>query len=174
MNLEIFNDAEAVAKMAATFIANEARAAIRERGSFVVAISGGKTPWIMLRHLADEKVEWDKVHLFQVDERIAPAGSPDRNWTHLQESLLSKAVTKSAHLHPMPVEDSNLEAGASCYAVLLHDLTGTPPVFDLVHLGLGPDGHTASLIPHDPVLKVIDRDVALTGLYQGHQRMTLT
>ncbi len=174
MNFEIFNDAEAVSKMAATFIANEARAAIRERGRFVMAISGGKTPWIMLRHLADEKVEWNKVHLFQVDERIAPAGSPDRNWTHLQETLLNEQATKSVHLHPMPVEDSNLEAGASSYAVLLHDLTGTPPVFDLVHLGLGPDGHTASLIPHDPVLKVIDRDVALTGLYQGHQRMTLT
>ncbi|MBX9577131.1 MAG: 6-phosphogluconolactonase [Chthoniobacterales bacterium] len=174
MDIKITNDAETVAKMAATFIANEARAAIRERGRFVMAVSGGKTPWIMLRHLADEKVEWDNVHLFQVDERVAPAGSADRNWTHLQESLLSKTETKSVHLYPMPVESSALESGASSYATLLNDLTGTPPVFDLVHLGLGPDGHTASLTPGDPVLKVIDRDVALTGLYQGHQRMTLT
>lgn len=174
MNLEILNDAESVAKLAASFIANEARAAIRDRGRFVMAVSGGKTPWIMLRHLADEKVEWDKVHLFQVDERIAPAGSPDRNWTHLQESLLSNSETKAVHLYPMPVEASDLAAEATAYATKLHDLTGNPPVFDLVHLGLGPDGHTASLIPGDQVLKVIDRDVALTGLYQGHQRMTLT
>ena len=166
MILEILNDAEAVAKTAATFIANEARASIRERGRFVLAVSGGKTPWIMLRHLADETVEWDKIHIFQVDERIAPAGSADRNWTHLQESLLNKEVTKSVHLHPMPVENPDLEAGALAYT--------TPPVFDLVHLGLGPDGHTASLIPGDSVLKVIDRDISLTGLYQGHQRMTLT
>ena len=174
MDIKITNDSETVAKMAATFIANEARAAIRERGRFVMAVSGGKTPWIMLRHLADENVEWDKVHLFQADERVALAGSADRNWTHLQESLLSKAETKPVHLYPMPVESSALESGASSYATLLHNLTGTPPVFDLVHLGLGPDGHTASLTPGDPVLKVIDRDVAITGLYQGHQRMTLT
>jgi 6-phosphogluconolactonase len=174
MNLKILNNSEAVAKMAATIITDEARAAIRERGCFVMAVSGGKTPWIMLRHLAEEPLEWDKIHLFQVDERIAPSGSPDRNWTHLKESLLSKPATQSAHLHPMPVNDPDLEAGASDYATLLHKLTGIPPVFDLVHLGLGPDGHTASLIPGDPVLEVIDRDVALTGIYQAHRRMTLT
>jgi 6-phosphogluconolactonase len=139
-----------------------------------MAVSGGATPWGMLRFLAEEKVEWDKVHLFQVDERVAPAGSPDRNWTHLQESLLKNDETKSIHLYPMPVEASDLETAASSYADLLHDVAGAPPLFDLIHLGLGPDGHTASLVPGDPVLKIIDRDIALTSIYRGHQRMTLT
>ncbi len=174
MNFKIANDVESVAKMAATFIANEACAAIQARGQFVMAVSGGKTPWIMLRHLAEEKLEWSKIHIFQVDERIAPAGSADRNWTHLQESLLTNDETKEVHLYPMPVEASDLTTGASSYATELHHLTQAPPVFDLIHLGLGADGHTASLIPGDPVLKVLDHDVAITGLYQGHQRLTLT
>lgn len=174
MNLKTLNDLQSVAKAAAAYIANEARAAIQSRGKFVMAVSGGKTPWIMLRHLAEETMDWNKVHIFQVDERIAQAGSADRNWTHLQESLLNNAATKGVHLYPMPVEASDLEAGAAKYIQILHQLTGIPAVFDLVHLGLGADGHTASLIPGDPVLKIIDREIGITGLYQGHQRMTLT
>jgi 6-phosphogluconolactonase len=174
MDIKIANNTDNVAKMAASLIATEARSSIQQRGQFVMAVSGGKTPWIMLRHLLEEEMEWDKVHICQVDERIAPAGSPDRNWTHLQESLLSQGAAASLHLHPMPVENSNLEAAASSYATLLHDLIGTPAVFDLIHLGLGIDAHTASLVPGDPVLNVVSRDVALTGVYQGHRRMTLT
>lgn len=174
MNIQTADTSEAVAKTAATLIAHEARLAIEKRGSFTMAVSGGKTPWIMLRHLGKEKLDWNKIHIFQVDERIAPAGSPDRNWTHLQESLFINPATQAAHLHPMPVENTDIKAGAFAYATLLEKITGTPPVFDLIHLGLGADGHTASLIPGDPVLKVIDDDVALTGLYQGHPRMTLT
>lgn len=175
MNLQITDTPESVAKLAATFIANEARSAIQNRGRFIMAVSGGKTPWIMLRHLAEEKIDWDKVHVFQVDERIAPEGSVDRNWTHLQESFLKeKEATKAIHLYPMPVTVPDINTGADQYTQSMHDLMGVPAVFDLIHLGLGSDGHTASLIPGDPVLKVMDREVALTGLYQGHQRMTLT
>jgi 6-phosphogluconolactonase len=114
------------------------------------------------------------VQIVQVDERIAPDGDPDRNLTHLHESLLEHAPLKRAQIHAMPVNASDLDKAASDYVCELQTLAGSPPVLDLVHLGLGPDGHTASLVPGDPVLEVTDRDVALTGVYQNRRRMTLT
>ena len=174
MRIEVFAEATAVAKAAAGFIATEARAAVAARGRFVMAVSGGKTPWQMLRALADETVPWKNLHVVQVDERIAPAGDPDRNLTHLRESLLSYAPLPPDQIYAMPVEDPDLDAAAANYAQILQRIAGSPPVLDLVHLGLGPDGHTASLIPNDPVLNVADRDVALTGIYQSRRRMTLT
>jgi 6-phosphogluconolactonase len=175
MKLEMLADANAAAKSAAEFIAAEARAAVASRGRFVMAISGGRTPWIMLKALAAEDVPWPQVYVAQVDERIAPAGDADRNLTHLHESLLEQAPLKPEQVLAMPVESPDLESAAVSYAESLRAITGTPPVLDLVHLGLGPDGHTASLVPGDAVLEVADRDVALTtGLYQGRRRMTLT
>ena len=170
----ILADADAVAKEAAKVIAAEARSAVAARGRFIMAVSGGRTPWQMLRALAGEDVPWNGVHVVQVDERIAPAGDPDRNLTHLRESLLEHAPLPPEHIHAMPVEEADLEAAARSYARTLEKIAGTPPVLDLAHLGLGPDGHTASLVPQDPVLNVTDRDVALTGLYQKRRRMTLT
>jgi 6-phosphogluconolactonase len=128
----------------------------------------------MLRDLAIEDVPWNSIHIVQVDERIAPAGDPDRNLTHLRESLLEHAPLPPEQIHPMPVESSDLEAACAEYVRTLEMIAGSPPVLDLVHLGLGPDGHTASLIPGDPVRNVRDVDVALTGIYQGRRRMTLT
>lgn len=174
MQLEVFDDSAAVAKHAAGRIAALAREAVAERGKFVMAVSGGRTPWQMLRALADEDVSWEQVHIMQVDERIAPAGDADRNLTHLRESLLSHSPLRQEQIHAMPVESADLNASAADYAATLRQLAGTPPVLDLVHLGLGPDGHTASLVPGDPVLDVADVDVALTGEYQGRRRMTLT
>lgn len=162
--LVVHDDPAAVAEAGAAFVAEHARLAVAARGSFHFALSGGRTPWDMFDRLAGKEVPWGQVVLYQVDERVAPAGDPDRNLTHLRSAL----GPAPARLQPMPVEAGDLEDAALRYAAEL------PERFDLVHLGLGPDGHTASLVPGDPVLGVSDRLVSVTGEYQGHRRMTLT
>ncbi len=162
--LRVSPDPDAVAIAAADYVAALARAAVTEHGRFRFAVSGGHTPWAMFAALAGRDVPWGDVEIFQVDERVAPDGDPDRNLTHLRASLGSAP----AHVHPMPVNEPDLGLAADGYATVL------PQRFDLVHLGLGPDGHTASLVPDDPVLEVTDALVGLTLPYQGHPRMTLT
>jgi 6-phosphogluconolactonase len=174
VKIEVYPDDDGVARRAAAVIADAARAAVSSRGRFVMAVSGGRTPWLMLRALAADALPWSEVHVLQVDERVAPMGDPDRNLTHLRDSLLDHAPLAPDHIHPMPVETGELERAAEQYARTLQEVAGSPPVLDLVHLGLGPDGHTASLVPGDPVLDVADADVAVTRPYQGHRRMTLT
>jgi 6-phosphogluconolactonase len=174
MRIEVHSDADAAAMAGAKFIAAQAREAVAARGRFVMAVSGGHVPWQMFRILANEKIPWQDVHVVQVDERVAPAGDQDRNLTHLRESLLSQVPLPSGQFHAMPVEENDLEAAAASYADLLRQIAGSPPALDLVHLGIGPDGHTASLVPGDPVVNITDRDVAVTGVYQKRHRVTLT
>jgi 6-phosphogluconolactonase len=174
VNIEVLDTADSVAQRAAEFITEEARRAVAARGRFVIAVSGGRTPWLMLRALGSADVPWRGIHVVQVDERIAPDGHPDRNLTHLRESLLGHAGLLPDQIHDMPVELSDLESAAAQYAATLRRIAGSPPVLDLVHLGLGPDGHTASRVPGDAVLNIKDADVAVTGPYQGRRRITLT
>ena len=145
-----------------------------ERGRCALAFSGGTTPWGAFRALAGEDVPWDRVHLFQVDERVAPSGDPDRNDFHLKEALIDRIAIPSANVHSMPVDEEDLDGGGRRYESILRKIAGTPPVLDLVQLGLGEDGHTASLFPGDAALQVVDSDVAVSGLHMGRRRMTLT
>ena len=161
MNEEIAADAEAAASRGAELIAE----AIADPGPLTLAVSGGHAPWRMFELLGELDLDWSQVTIFQVDERIAPDGDSDRNLTHLLQSLPAEALPR---VRPMPVTDPDPEAAAARYAEEL------PEALDLIHLGLGPDGHTASLVPGDPVLEVADRKVAVTGEYQGRRRMTLT
>ncbi len=174
MKSEVLADAEAVAKRAAAFIAEEARRAVRQQGRFLVALSGGTTPLRMLDRLAEEDVPWSFVHVFQTDERVAGISDSARNVIQLRARLLSRVPLPVEQFHPMPVEAEDLPAAAAQYAATLQQAAGSPPILDLVHLGLGEDGHTASLVPGDPVLENVEAAVAISGLYRGYQRMTLT
>ncbi|MEO8739820.1 MAG: 6-phosphogluconolactonase [Casimicrobiaceae bacterium] len=174
MHVEVLPDPAAVAHAASALVAREARAAVALRQQFTLAVSGGHTPLPMLRAFAGEDVPWSAIQIFQVDERVAPEGDDDRNLTQLHAALLAHAPIAASQIHAMPVASSDLESAAASYAAILRAVAGSPAVLDMALLGLGADGHTASLLPGDPVLDITDRDVALAGPYEGRRRMTLT
>ncbi|RIK98932.1 MAG: 6-phosphogluconolactonase [Proteobacteria bacterium] len=174
LNVEVLPDAGAAAARAAEWIGAAIREAAAARGCALVAASGGRDPWPMYRALAAQALPWDCVHVFQVDERVAPLHDDDRNWLHLRESLLARVPIEATHAHAMPVEEDDLASAASSYSARLCAVAGNPPVLDVVHLGLGGDGHTASLVPGDAAVDCTEGDVAVTEPYRGRRRMTLT
>lgn len=173
MKLETI-DETTLPQRAAERVAETAHRAVADRGRFAVAFSGGRTPGGMFAALAELDLPWDRTHVCQVDERAAPDGHPDRNATMLRARLLDHVPVPASQVHLMPAADADLDTAAHAYAAELRGVCGDPPVLDLVHLGLGGDGHTASLVPGDPVVDVTDRDVAATGVYDGRRRLTLT
>jgi 6-phosphogluconolactonase len=174
IRVEVVDDPDLLAERAAAVLATTLREAVTERGSATLAVSGGSTPGDALAALAAHELPWERIHLFQVDERLAPDGAADRNLGLLRQRFLARRALPAANLHPMPVTAADPEAAAARYAAELAELAGDPPVLDAVQLGLGADGHTASLVPEDAVLDVTERDVAVTARYQGRRRMTLT
>ncbi|HQZ35971.1 MAG TPA: 6-phosphogluconolactonase [Ilumatobacteraceae bacterium] len=162
MDIHVAPDAARAANVAAEWVARQLRNAVRRRGAATIAVSGGSTPALMFADLAEMDVPWSAVDVWQVDERVAPDGDPARN-----AQLLTALPLPKRRLHLMAVTARDLRAAARRYA------TGLPERFDVVHLGMGDDGHTASWPPADPVIDCAE-SVALSGLYSGFVRMTLT
>jgi 6-phosphogluconolactonase len=174
MRIHVFATPDLAAERAADWLRTEIGRACAQRGRCLIALSGGRTSWRMLRDLRRLRVHWHDLQVFQVDERVVAENDERRNARQIADLLVAPAMLDAAQFHAMPVERSNLEAGAEDYARLLSEHGGTPPVLDVVHLGIGADGHTASLVPGDRLLEAQDRDVGISVPYQGVARMTLT
>jgi len=174
VRLTVAADATAAAELAAAEMTRACAAAVAARGRAIVAVSGGTTPWLMLRRFAQSSLSWASIHVAQVDERCVALDDPRRNLAQLLQILVRDGPLPASNLLPMPADDADLARAAERYSAMLAELAGPLTTLDLVQLGLGSDGHTASLVPDDPVLDVADRSVAITAPYQGTRRMTLT
>lgn len=173
MKLLVLPDIDSVSQQAVKIITRFAQDRINQNNQFLFAVSGGSTPWLMLRQLADSDLTWSKVLLFQTDERIAPAGDSQRNLVHIKQQLMDHSTFTLRQIYAMPVEQADLKSAAHQYAEELRKLCGNPPTLDLIHLGLGEDGHTASLLPADAALTSRET-ITISNEYQGLRRMTMT
>jgi 6-phosphogluconolactonase len=163
-----------LAREAAARLVAACQEALAARDRAFLAVSGGSSPAGMFTELARSGLDWARIDVFQVDERVAPDGHPDRNAILLRSHLLDPAHVPEERVHLMPVTADDLEEAAAAYAGEMRRVTGDG-VLDAVHLGLGPDGHTASWPPGDAVTHLVDGpDVAVVGPFNGRLRMTLT
>lgn len=174
---------EAVSREAAARFQRLADQSIASAGRFSVALSGGSTPLVLYRLLAEppfrEAIAWARVHLFWVDERFVPSDHPDNNYRAAREALVSRVPIPTENVHPIPTEATDPETAAARYEDTLRRFFAAPegetPRFDLVLLGLGPDGHTASLFPESPALDEHKRLVVATYVPKlASWRITLT
>jgi 6-phosphogluconolactonase len=172
MRLEVAATAVEASRLAARLAADALRDAIAVRARASIAVSGGATPARMLEYLAGEALPWESVDLFQVDERRVAADSAERNLRGLVAAF-GRAGNERVRIHAIPVELAEPGDAARNYAGTIERVLGTHGALDVVHLGLGGDGHTASLVPGDPALDST-ADVAVCREYAGAQRLTLT
>lgn len=174
MRLEIAPTPADAGQLAGRLLGAVLAVAIRKRGRACVALSGGSTPEPLYAALASQVLDWSAVHVFQVDERVTPRGDSARNLTLLEDLLVNRGPLSRRNLHPMWVERADLDDAAAAYEAELREFAGEPPALDAIHLGLGTDGHTASLFSGDPALQVQEQGVAATGEHAGYRRLTLT
>ncbi|MFC1627479.1 6-phosphogluconolactonase [Gemmatimonadota bacterium] len=164
--LEIFPDPESMSRAAALFISERLRQAVDIRGRASLALSGGSTPrriYQFLVSLSAPVLPWEQIHLFWGDERWVPADDPESNYALARETILNTATLPPENIHPVPTNAATIEEGAARYEEEVRTFfassggSGDSPTFDLIHLGVGEDGHTASLFPDDPALLETDR-----------------
>jgi len=172
MRVEVCSTPQEAATRAAELIAECLREAIARSGNGTVALSGGRTPSTMLQELASAPLDWSRIHIFQVDERLVDDGDERSNMKTIR-SAFERPSLAIEQMHHMQIHGDSPQAGADRYTSQIRLVAGNPPTFDVVHLGLGEDGHTASLFPGDSALDA-DGDVAVTGIHGGVRRMTLT
>lgn len=172
--LVVAESAEELARQAAETIASTIDLALGQRDRAQIALAGGGTPKATYIKLGSEHLPWQRVDVLLGDERWVSEGDPASNARMVRETLLAQGPAKGARLHPVPTNLATPEASAEAYAALLAQLcSGEPPALDLVLLGLGDDGHTASLFPGTASLSCVDRSVTVaTG--KGLERITFT
>ena len=177
MIVEVLSDLDTLIQRAATLVVAEIHRAITDRGIFTIALSGGSTPKPLYAALAQQPLPWEKIHCFWGDERYVPVDHPDSNQGMTRQIWLNHVPIPPENIHPMPTDSGNPEEDATVHdAHLQAFFQVSPPIFptfDLILLGLGDDGHTASLFPHTDSLTVHDRSITV-GNKDGQPRLTFT
>ncbi len=176
-SVEILSDVPAVVSRALTLVVEKIQAAIAQQNQCTIALSGGSTPKLLYEALATQTLPWDKLQIFWGDERYVPPDHPDSNQRMTRQAWLDHITIPATCVHPMPTDDPDPRVAAAAYETEIRQVFQTPapqiPTFDIVLLGMGDDGHTASLFPFTEALHVRDRLVTV-GNRDGQPRLTLT
>ena len=175
--VEVLPDKSALIERSLEIVLTKIEAAIAQRGLATIALAGGSTPKPLYEKLAEQDLPWEKIHVFWGDERYVPADHPDSNEGMARRAWLDQVPLPAANIHPMPTDASDPAAAAAQHEAEVQAFftisTGTFPAFDIILLGIGDDGHTASLFPHTDALQVRDRLITV-GNKDGQPRLTFT